>query len=167
MKLVTTRNNTLASKFIRWITKEEESHFLFVFDDSLVFHSRFIGTGLEWWNYIKEKNEIIWIAEIPLDLETEEKFYRSFVDKYYGDKYDFGGALYLGLRLILLKVFKIPMPDKNIWSKGGRHFCSELALKPDWDLISQGLKLKMDQFKHDLVTPFKARSILERELTRK
>jgi len=164
MKLVTTKNNSIGSRIIRWATGEDESHFLFVFDDSLVFHSRFLGTGLGWWNTIKRKNEIVWSLEVPLPLETEEAFYRSFVDGYDGDGYDFLGAFYLGFRLILYRFLGVKMPSKNRLGRPNKHFCSELAFKPDWDLIKAGLKEKLENIRPDLVTPYKARSILENEL---
>jgi hypothetical protein len=164
MKIITTKSSKIGSKIIRWATGEEESHIIFVFDNSLVFHSHFQGTKLEWWNHYKKKNQVVFEIELDLPLETEEKFYKSFVEDYYGDNYDFSGALFLGILVLINRLFNKPIITKNLWSSKNRHFCSELAFKPNWDLIKPGLMDKMRELKHDLMTPKKARIILENEL---
>ncbi len=164
MKLVTSKNKKFGSKFIRFITGEEESHFLFVFDKSLVFHSNFQGTGLAWWNHYLRQHEIVWSLDVNLPPHIEEAFYMSFVDKYYGQPYDFMGALYLGVRMIMFRCLSVPLPDKNLWGLPNNTFCSELSFKPDWDLIKPGLNEKLKNFVGDMVTPRRARSILDLEL---
>lgn len=165
MKLITSTNKKYVSNLIRWFTDEPESHFLFVFDDSLVFHSNFLGVGLQWYDYFVRNNELVWIFNLPLPLSIEEEFYRSFVDKYYGEPYDFKAAMYLGYRCLLYRYWGYDMPKENPWGRGNHYFCSELALKPEWDLIKPGLKEKLTNLSADLVTPGRVRYILQNELS--
>lgn len=127
MRLIWTKNTSILSKSIRWLFNEPVSHFAIVFDNSLVFHSNLLGVHLAWFNYFKNKNDIIYSKEIILDIENEEKFYRKIVDKYYGKNYDFKAFFYFAYRGLLKKFFNIPVPDKNTFQDNDEFLCTGLA----------------------------------------
>ena len=65
---------------------------------------------------------------MPLDIpiEIEDKIWDTVVEKYDGLQYDYFGAIYLGLRILLKRLFKIPLPQKNVLREHNTYFCEEI-----------------------------------------
>lgn len=129
MKLIWTKSSLPASKCIRCVTGEDCSHFAIVFESSakgLMFHSNFLGVHPQFFQTALKSMEIVHEISIPTSLEIEDVIWDRAVNFYDGKDYDYLGALYLGYRKILARLFKIKMPEKNPLASADKYFCDEL-----------------------------------------
>lgn len=130
MTMVWTKSNTPLSYLIRAVTGEPVSHFAFVFNSpggGLMFESNLLGTHPKFFKTAQKHCTIVQKIELPpLPTELEDQVWDEVVSKYDGKGYDFAGAIYLGLMILRERIFKIPRPKKNAWSKPDTYFCNEL-----------------------------------------
>lgn len=129
MKLVWTKSNLPLSVVIRAVTGEPCSHFAFVFETAakgLMFQSNFLGTHPKFWANAQKHMEIVHEINIPLPIEIEDAIWDAIVEKYDSKPYDLGGMVYLGWRILLLRLFNRPLPDKNPWANDDSFFCDEV-----------------------------------------
>lgn len=126
MKLLFTKNKTIASRIIQFVTGESVSHCGFLIEGiETVLHANFFGTNPQHIKSFDEKNEVVFILDVPLSLERELHIYKEFLRQNSGRWYDFGGILYYGVRLLLNKFFSIPVPEQNLWADKNFDFCVE------------------------------------------
>jgi len=133
MRLIWTKSSTLLSKTIRFITKEDCSHFSFVFaKDGIMFESNLLGTHPSFYQEMLKTHTIVHEMTIDCSQEEEDAVWDNVIKNYAGKNYDFCGAIYLGLRKFLYTRFNISMPLENKWAKSDAFFCDEIydALKP-------------------------------------
>lgn len=130
MKLVWTKSKTPLSLFIRWMTGEDCSHFAFVFEgpgrSGLMFESNLLGTHPAFFKTSLKTHEIVHEKDIDLTVEQEDAVWDLVVERYDGKPYDFGGALYLGIKKLMHKLFNSTIPTENKWSSQGKFFCDEI-----------------------------------------
>lgn len=129
MKLIWTKSNNPFSHLIRFITGDDCSHFAFVFESKasgLVFESNLLGTHPAFYQTKLKSVSVVHEKSIALSIEQEDKIWDIIVQKYDARPYDFGGALYLGWRKILNRLFKRPMPEVNKWARDDHYFCDEI-----------------------------------------
>lgn len=129
MKLIWTKSNLPLSILIRWVTGEDCSHFAFVFESAakgVMFESNLMGTHPKFFASAKKHMEIVHSIDVPLTIEQENKLWDQVVEQYDDKPYDFTGAIYLGWRIILKRVFGKPLPLFNPWNQAGTFVCDEL-----------------------------------------
>lgn len=132
MKLIWTKSKLPLSVLIRAITGEDCSHFAFVFEtkaQGLLFESNLLGTHPVFLNSMLSSFgdvTLVHAMDLPLSLDDENKVWDLIVAKYDDKPYDFLGAIYLGYRILLKRIFKIPIPAKNAWAESGTYYCDEL-----------------------------------------
>lgn len=129
MKLIWSKSSSPLSLLIRFICKEDCSHFSFVFESEakgLMFESNLLGTHPSFLQTSLKTHSIVHEIDLPLSISEEDLLWDVIVDKYDGHSYDFLGALYLGWFKFLKRVFGIKLPDKNKWCQPGQYFCDQL-----------------------------------------
>lgn len=128
MKLLWTKSDLILSKAIRWLFREDSSHFAFIFDDDckLIFHSNFLGAHVEWSERFLCKAEIVFSIDLPITKEESDIIYEK-LPKLQNAKYDFGAFLYLGWRGFLKFVLNKPLPIHNPWAKRDAFLCTEIG----------------------------------------
>lgn len=126
MRLVFTKSNLPLSKLIRWVTKEDCSHFLFVFDNGLAFESNLLGTRPVF--FVPDERHFVIVHELKVSCpqEIEDKIWKSVINNYADRKYDYTGFLYLGLWILISRITGLKKPVRNKWSRKGTYFCDEL-----------------------------------------
>lgn len=129
MKLVWTKSKLPLSVIIRLVTGEDCSHFAFVFESAakgLEFESNLLGTHPKFWANSQKSLTVVHEKDVSLSVELEDKLWDNVVQKYDDCPYDYLGFFYLGWRILLKRLFKIPMPLKNAWSQKGTYYCDEI-----------------------------------------
>jgi hypothetical protein len=134
MTLVWTKNSLPLSWLIRRATGEPVSHFAVVFDEKFVIESSLSsGVRLGWIKSFLRRQTVVYRVEINANLFQEEEVYRSILDSFDGDPYDWRGILYFAWRIFLLATIGSPLPAKNAWGREGAFLCSEIAcVLPEW-----------------------------------
>lgn len=145
MKLVWTKSDLPLSRAIRWIFREDCSHFAFLFDDDhrLVFHSNLIGAHVEWADLFFEKCEVVHSLELDISDEEQEYIYSQLPEIQKWGGYDFGGLLYFAWRGLLKFFFNVPLPENNAWSSDSKYLCTKMARLFENHLKSEGVDLSM------------------------
>lgn len=124
------KNSKIGSKIISNLTQYihpnelSPSHVAILINNKYVFEST-LNTGIRLIKYnewIKHNTELKRLE--CLQNWSMEKF-KKVLRKVRGKKYDYPGVLYLGYRLILNKLFRIKIPEKNIFDHKYRYFCCE------------------------------------------
>lgn len=129
MKLVWLKSTEPLSVVIRFITGQDCSHFAFVFESAaqgLMFESDLLGTHPEFYTTEMKNHTLIHSMDLPLTVEQEDTVWDLVVQQYDGHAYNYLGALYLGWRYILKRLFKIPLPAQNRWATPGTYFCDQV-----------------------------------------
>lgn len=125
MRLVWTKSNLPLSLLIRAITGEDCSHFLFVFDNGIAFESNLLGTHPKFWASDSGFTIVHQLA-VPVPQEIEDKIWNKVIFKYSAKPYDYLGALYLGWRTLLKRIFGIAKPKLNAWKENDAFYCDEI-----------------------------------------
>jgi len=142
MKLLWTKSDLVLSKGIRWLFKEDSSHFSFIFDDDhrLVFHSNLLGAHVEWSERFLSEVEVVFSIDLHIPEEEQDEIYNK-LPKLQNAKYDFGAFFYLGWRGLLKFFFNRPIPTTNKWARKDQFLCTEMGelfrkylKEPDTDL---------------------------------
>jgi hypothetical protein len=100
-----------------------------MFDDSLCFEGSYShGARVFLIDDLAASSDIIYALDTKkeLDLQKEEDIYLDLLRCCAGKPYDLMGAIYLGWRLLLKKLFKTPIPKTNPMGGHNRYFCTEL-----------------------------------------
>lgn len=147
--LWTTTSHPL-SVFIRWVFREDVSHFAILMDNRVVFQSNLYGMNLCWYSKFLSDSLVVTRMDLPLNLEEQEALYLRVTDKFqHNSNYDYGAFLYFGLCGIRHRLFGTPFPSKNAW--GGTGFlCTEVgevlkgfvAVPENLDMVSAGMLRK-------------------------
>jgi hypothetical protein len=125
--LLTSGHNPLAA-LIRRLTREDASHVALRWN-SWVLHSNLKGVQWSTFEDFTEKAEIIDSTDIVEDLPRLLTFSAQHAEH---GKYDYGGFIYIGLRLAL-RLVGIHLPKKNLWSMTGMFMCTEFVSKYEFD----------------------------------
>lgn len=127
VSLLWTKSKLPASKAIRWLTKERVSHFAFVLDNKIVFHSNFVGANLNWFKAFSKSAETVYRIDLDwLSKDQEDSIYNELYRKFDGDGWDFGAALYL-IFWRITHPGPLTLPTRNLWSSSRHALCIELA----------------------------------------
>ena len=134
IQFVYTNNDLIGSKIISYATKlegqdriEVPSHFSIVVYEWLVIESTLTtGVRFDHITKFKERNRILKVFSPESDAKEYFKRAKEMTYKIYKKRYDFLGAIYLGIFQLLNTHFGIKMPKKNRFDSGKRFFCNEL-----------------------------------------
>ena len=130
MRLIWTKSNAPLSVLIRAITGQDCSHFALVLYEKspgpIVFESNLLGTHPKFYQTFLKHCSVVHEKIFDLPQETEDKIMDLIVKKYDGLGYDFGGVFYLGWRILIKRLFKFPLPEKNKWASVDKFFCDEV-----------------------------------------
>lgn len=129
MMLVWSKSSSPLSLLIRAITGDDCSHFAFVFGSrasGVMFESNLLGTHIRFFKESLKTHTVVHSIDLDLPIETEDKIWDEVVDRFDGRRYDFGGAIYLGLRILANRLFRLSMPNKNIWADPNAYYCDEV-----------------------------------------
>lgn len=137
MRVIATKNNSIMSRLIRWVTSQPASHFAIVFDEKFVFHSNLLGAHPEFFTSFKKRNEIVESEVFFLTLEQEESVYQSIIKTFDGKGYDFGAFLFAGIYRLANKLFNVEIPYRNKWNGKNKFLCTEIVEA----LLSTDLKM--------------------------
>ena len=123
---VDTRINGGKSDLVTWGLEEGSSHFALVFFDSIVFHAHFFGVGFDGIADTLSHRKIVDEFEIPLKERTELDVLRHISEKKHELKYyDYRFFLWLCWRVLLLKLLRIPIPNKKRYQSKNGLLCNE------------------------------------------
>lgn len=150
MKLVFTRSKLLGSfDLIVWGLNEPCSHVAVVFEDKFVVHSSIFGVALDGLCEFYSHREKVFELDYPLPEMMEKYLLHSIVkSKTLLRRYDYKYFFWLFWRGILLKLFRIPLPDRVKVQSRKHTICHEI-----FDLVSDP---RIDRSKlKDCVTPFR------------
>lgn len=124
------KNNKIGSKVISWATNHQynfkitPSHVAILINDRWVFEST-LFTGVRvipYKKWVTFNDEVAKIQSSQLyDYSEIKTIYKQIQNK----KYDWLGAAYLGIWLILNKFFKTKIPKINRWESKDLYFCCE------------------------------------------
>lgn len=149
LKLMWTKSSNSFSKFIRFVTGEDCSHFSFAFvNDGIVFESNLLGTHPVFLQTTLKTHTII--HEIDL-LVTEDQYntvWDRVVNVFDGRAYDYWGALYLGFWKLKYKFLKGRMPAINKWASDDKFFCNEI-----FDVLNELPQLNKIKVSGSMMTP--------------
>lgn len=129
MKLIWTKSKLPLSVLIRNFLGSDCSHFAIVFESrgsGLMFESNLLGTHPRFYKTALKHMEVVHELDIILTIEQENDIWDEIVEKFDGRKYNYKGFLYFCYRAILKKLFKMPLPDKNIFSQPGTYLCDQI-----------------------------------------
>lgn len=134
------KNDQIGSKLISWASgllvkdlDKTPSHMAILIEfekdeASLVLESVF-QTGVRIVPYSKwlEINEQCYKIPCPTKRSLTEIL--SWINLYWGRKYDWSGVLYFALCFVAHLLFKTPFPNENAWQSEEKFFCNELGGK--------------------------------------
>lgn len=146
MKLIFSHGHNIASDLICSITGEEASHFsVMLYEKSvpIVLQSNFMGVDFQSFKMFSKKCAIIKTIDVPMEQSQEDDVFDSVVKTMVGEAYDFKALLYFGWRMILFKLFGVPVPLTNAWSSGDKSICVGLAKALPIDVKVKDMDLQM------------------------
>lgn len=115
MYILFTRNNSIVSRMIQAVTRENVSHCA-IEHGGFVYHSNFLGVHIETTHHFYTNNEVMYSVETDRSVDA----LRDAVSEHEGKMYDFGGILYIALR------YWLPfLPKANLWQSTGMLMCTE------------------------------------------
>lgn len=115
MQILFTRNNSILSRLIRFLTGEGVSHCA-VRSGPLVIHSNLYGPHIESYEHFNKKSTVVYSVDVEF---SEERLYQ-LLGRYESSTYDFAGLIYLGIRCM----FPF-LPKANLWQHTGMYLCTE------------------------------------------
>jgi hypothetical protein len=143
MKLLWVAGSAPLSKLIMWGLTEPVSHFAISFDDKIIFQSDLLGVHIEWMGTFLKTHTVVFEQDFNLGLEKEEAIFQALCNQYDGSSYDYGAFAYFIWRAALLKMFKMPLPDRNPWGSKKSFLCDEVIQTLPDEVCPPELK-KMD-----------------------
>ncbi len=137
IKYLFTNNDLIGSKLISEFTRKSwqsrnrtASHTGVLFFGLIVVHSNATnGVHIEPFYSFKKKNKIVCALRRATDKRTRnqaEIIFEKYCKQAYGKSYDYAGVVYFTYRIILERVFKLPLPKVNKWENPDKWFCDEL-----------------------------------------
>lgn len=128
IELLFTTSDYKFSRLARWALDSDCSHFAVRFDRRVIFHSNFLGVHIEPWDTFKQHNAVVHCLTINTtpSLEQEEELWQRLIRLNYGQPYDYGAMLFLGLNLIGKRLFNLPLSKNNLWMAKESFICTEL-----------------------------------------
>lgn len=125
-------NHKIGSKLISWGTKElntnqspTPSHVALLVNNKWVFEST-LTSGVRIISY-KKWNEInTLIAQIPYTVPVSYADIKVQFKELKDKDYDYLGIIYFAYRILLHKMFHIPIPISNLLNSKNRYFCTEV-----------------------------------------
>jgi hypothetical protein len=158
MILVFTHSDKAFSKAIMNITGEPVSHCAVIINEYVI-HSNMLGVRVDKVRDFLDHNKIV--VSLRMSQEDQKRLllmilletqilakYAKLAKK--RTMYDYGGFVFLGLNLILNKIFGVKLSDKNLWQESGAYLCTELLQ----EIIDKS-------YINSMVTPYKLCSSLE------
>lgn len=147
IKVLFSKNKAMPSILIRWATKDRQSkladtpsHVSIEFFGLIVLESTMKdGVKLTASSYFRKYNQII--HEHNTEIPSTQEYLADILAKFYGLKYDYAGAIYMGLFKTLNRVFGVDIPKKNPYNSRKRHYCNELYLELIGDRIEMSSPL--------------------------
>jgi hypothetical protein len=134
MKLVFTKSKLPLSVLIRKVLSEPVSHFAIVFEpDLLLFQSNLLGTNLNFYPRFTDHCTVVYVINIPMSQQIEDKVYMTAMEKYADQGYGFKELFYFTWRAVLHSYFGRPWPKKNIMDESNDYLCVGLAQALDCD----------------------------------
>lgn len=139
MKLLWVKANKPGSRLIRWGLGTKSSHFAVCFDEDeegggIVFHSYGKGPQMGWFGDFLEHYEIVFALSFKsvLTLADEESIYKGIIKQYRKQWYDYAALAWWAWRVLLLKFFRQPLPEKNAWAINGFALCTAVSGGIKW-----------------------------------
>ena len=134
IKFIFSNKDRTASKLIRWGTKHEwqdisdcPSHLSFLFFDTFIVESTLkSGVRINYYPSFKKENKIVACFKHRVPPANEDQVFKRMLDRHHGSEYDDMAILYFAWRVLLKKIFKIPLPEKNKWQNAEEWFCNEM-----------------------------------------
>ena len=145
--LLWTKSKAPLSKVIRWTFNEPVSHFAICFDHRIVFHSNLLGAQIKWMPEFFQHAEPIFELHFNPPQEIEDKIYDNIYAKFSKPRfYDFGAFAFFAQAGLRHKLFKAPMPSRNLWGRREAFLCTEMSgvLSPMIDVPNNA----------DILTPY-------------
>jgi hypothetical protein len=130
MKILWTKANNPADWLIHAVTGEDCAHMAILFESvagvGVIFESNFLGVRICFYNNWVKNRTIV--HELAWDLHEgqENYFFDQIVTRFDGNKYDFGGVLFLGLMKLRKRMTGQLLPVRNKWAKQKETFCDEV-----------------------------------------
>lgn len=132
--LLFSRNKKIGSRFISWLTNHRNntkfmtpSHIALLLNNKWVFESTCDkNVNVVSLNKWKQIHEICHFDELGI---FEYQDIANIIRLIRGRRYDFLGAFYLGVRLLLNKFFKLSIGSKNYFESKNAFFCTEILSK--------------------------------------
>lgn len=121
MEILFTKSELMLSKIIRYVAEEPVSHCA-IAHDWWVAHSSVFGVEIMTREEFEKKYTIVY--SVPRNDITEARVLGVLANTN-KSMYDYGCLLYLGLRWIMKKYLKIPLPKVNLWAASGMYMCTE------------------------------------------
>jgi len=162
MKFLFTKSNLPGSRLIRWGLNTDVSHFAILFmedlgDNAIVIESR-LGQGVRpiWLKDFLAHNDVV--TAVAHDTDQEKYLYGKILDKVGGQPYDWKAVTFLSVAVIMKKLFKRPLPKKNLWGAKDMQYCSEVLNAMTSYLKQHGVPVHV--YGNQMLTPERAREIL-------
>lgn len=142
--LFTSRPAMPVSKLILDLTGETVSHTV-IRNGDYIYQSSFAGVEqVHTKDFLSEYT--VGYSLIPSEDRLTDALVERLIERVValrGNPYDFPSLLYLGLRYSLLNVFKLDLPQKNLWQISGMYLCTEF--------VEDVIDIKSDS----MITPYK------------
>ena len=152
MRVIFTTTDYPLSKLIRWMFNEPCSHFACtLYQDQVVFQSNLLGVDFGSFKAFSRKERVVFAFDFPMTKDEEDKVFDGIVERMVGNEYDFKALVYFGLRGLLKKLFRVPLPRTNAWQTKNQDLCTELAYGLPDSVVPPGIKA-MDL---SMKTPYK------------
>lgn len=127
VSLIWAKSSKPLSVIIRKLSNADCSHFAICFDRRVVFHSDLQGVHICWLETFQASHEVVHQIEMPpLSLISEEEIYQKAI-AITGRLYNFPGLLYFGYRLLLKRLFNLPIPNTNALGSASADMCMEVS----------------------------------------
>jgi hypothetical protein len=92
----------------------------------IMFESNLLGTHPKFYRTAQKHMTVVHEIDLPISVGQEDAIWDKVVDQYDDRGYDYGAFMYFCWRSFLRKLFRIPLPMTNPWSKGDHYLCDEL-----------------------------------------
>ena len=158
-----TKNELIGSRLIQWGLDSDCSHFAICFgsgDNSIVVESR-LNTGVRpiFKSTFLKKNIIVHTLNLKIPTADEKGLMERVIKNVAGRDYDWKGILFWGIRVLLNKLFFMPLPETNMWADKQEIYCTEVlsALRP---YLEEKMSIDMKVLDSQLVSPHGAYELL-------
>lgn len=124
LDIIFTYDDSLISKSIRYVTKEEYSHCLMVYDKELILESGWMGVVISGLKRYMNSSTIRTVVRLPLSSKEAESL-RNKLIPYIGDNYDY--KLFFGH--LFRTLFGFLKLDLGAYDSKSRWLCYEVIAK--------------------------------------